>query len=338
MRAILVSIDKIKPSVMALLIFVFGISASAQDGDIFGIDRKLRGNSKKSESELGNIFRNAIGSFSFEAAVGSGMHFNTLTFQSQTPSEYPNITSVLTDNSPDIGTYDTLTFRGNQFGHFAQLGVKLNLFGLLIVGGGYGQERGRMNSLRFEDYRFGFENTGYTFDKLFGTIGIVLFDASKRAAFLNWRYKKYDSNNLYMQTEKRLRIQQEYLWRFILDGEVGRLTFRKNFDSHISNDEPYYGLGFRIERDLSQYTHLYIRPAVSIRNFNYGRPGLEENQAMTQTMATIQVGASLRIPSVKRCKVSGCGVVMEHLHNGVVYRGSSIWKRQHRKVGQWYGN
>ena len=338
MRAVFIRLYSLKQLTLAFLVFLLSYTAWAQDDDIFGIDRKLRGNSRKSESELGNVFRNAIGSFAFEAGVGSGLHFNTLTFQSQTPSEYPNITSILTDNSPDIQANDTVTFRGNQFAHFAHLGVKLNLFGLLIVGGGYGREWGRMDPLRFEDYRFGFENTNYTVDKLYGTVGIVLFDANKRAAFLNWRYKKYDSNNFYMQTEKRLRMQQEYFWRFILDGEFGKLLVKKNVDSRISFDEPYYGIGFRIERDLSPYTHVYFRPAVSIRNLTYGRADLMENQALTQTMATIQVGASLRLPSIKRCKVPGCGVVMEHLHNGVVYRGSSIWKRQHRKVGQWYGN
>lgn len=329
-----------KPLVWATLVFFLSTTSAAwaQDDDIFGIDRKLRGSARKSESDLGNIFRNAIGSFSFEAAVGSGLHSNVLTFHSQTPSEYGNITSVLTDNSPDISADDTLTFRGTQFAHFAQLGAKLNLFGLLIVGAGYGREWGRMDPLKLEDYRFNFENPNYTFDKLFGTVGIVLFDANKRAAFLNWRYKRYDSNNFYMQTERRLRIQQEYLWRFILDGEFGKLISRRNFDSQVTIDEPYYGVGFRIERDLSEYTHVYIRPAVSIRNFNYGRVDLLENQAMTQTLATIQVGASLRLPSTKRCKVSGCGVVMKHLHNGVEYRGSSIWRRQQRKVGQWYGN
>ncbi|WP_234364338.1 hypothetical protein [Lunatibacter salilacus] len=329
-----------KPFLFGTLVFIL-ITASgswAQDDDIFGIDRKLRGSSRKSESDLGNVFRNAIGSFSFEAAVGSGLHSTALTFHSQSPSEYGNITSVLTDNSPDISADDTLTFRGTQFAQFAQLGVKLNIFDLLIIGGGYGREWGRMDPLKIEDYRFGFENPNYTFDKLFGTVGIVLFDANKRASFLNWRYKKYDSNNFYMQTERRLRIQQEYLWRFVLDGEFGKLISRGNFDSQVSIDEPYYGVGFRIERDLSEYTHIYIRPAVSIRNFNYGRADLMESQAMTQTMATIQVGASLRIPSTKRCKVPGCGVVMKHIHNGVEYRGSSIWKRQHRKVGQWYGN
>lgn len=321
-----------------IFLLASSIGAYGQDEDIFGIDRKLRGSSRKSESDLGNVFRNAIGSFSFEATVGSGLHSNALTFHSQTPSEYKNITSILTDNSPDFSTDDTLTFRGTQFAHFAQLGVKLNIFDLLIIGGGYGREWGRMDPLKLEDYRFGFDNPNYVFDKLYGTVGIVLFDANKRAAFLNWRYKKYDSNNFYMQTERRLRIQQEYLWRFILDGEFGRLIARENFDGNISIDEPYYGVGFRIERDLSEYTHIYLRPAISIRNFNYGRADLVENQAMRQTMATIQVGASLRLPSTKRCKVPGCGVVMKHLHNGVEYRGSSIWKRQHRKVGQWYGN
>jgi hypothetical protein len=321
-----------------ILLCIGQFEVIAQDEDIFGIDRKLRGNTRKSESGLGNVVRNAIGGISFEASAGSGVHFNSLNFHSQSPAAYGNITSVLTAAPSEVEMGDTLSFRGAQMAHFAQVGVKLNLLGLLVVGGGYGREVGRIDPLKIEDYRFGFENNSYTFDRLYGTAAIVLFDAKKRANFLNLKYKKYDENNYYMQTEKRLRMQQEYLWRFMLDAEFGRLISRSNFDSRIRHDEPYYGIGFRVERDLSEYTHVFIRPAVTFRTFAYNREDLMEMQELDQTVATIQIGASLRLPATKKCKIPGCAVVMKHLHNGVEYRGSSIWKRQHRKVGQWYGN
>lgn len=322
-----------------LLILFVSLPVLGQDEeDIFGIDRKLRSRTRKSESDLGNVFRNIMGSFSFEFGPGMGYHYNRLDFRSAYPSEYP-ITSVITDTPTDINPTDTLGFRGGRFGYPLQAGVKLNLFDLLIIGGGIGREWGNMSSLKLEDYRFNFENETYTFDKLYGSVGLVLYDAGKRISFLNWKYRKFSASNHYMQSERKLRIQQEYPWRFIVDAEFGRLYPRNQFDSRISIDQPFYSFGLRIEREFSEYTKMFIRPSLTIREFTYDRSAdLMEAHLIKQQLFAIQVGAAISLPSTKRCKVAGCGVVMKHMHNGVEYRGSSIWKRQNRKIGQWYGN
>jgi len=321
--------------IVAFLAIWFVLPVAAQDDDIFGIERKLKSRTRKSESELGNVFRNVIGGVSFEIGGGAGYHSNTMRFGSEEPSAYP-ITSVITESVTDINPEDTLGFRGGNFAFPFQLGVKLNLFDLLEIGGGYGREWGNMDALRLQDYRFNFESNTYTFDKLYGSVGLILYDAGKRRSFLNYRYRKYSGSNHYMQSERRLRMQQDYPWRFLVDAEFGQLFIRQPYDSRLSIDKPFYSIGFRIEKEFSEYTKMFIRPAITFREFSYDQ-GLEnlELQQINQQLFTIQAGVALRLPATKRCKVPGCGVVMKHLHNGVEYRGSSIWNMQHRKVGQW---
>src|SRR5690554_1380517 len=71
---------------MACSVF-FAEPIMAQEEDIFGIERKLGG--RKSDSEMGNVFRNAISNFSFEISAGAGYHQDQLNFYSVDPSAYP---------------------------------------------------------------------------------------------------------------------------------------------------------------------------------------------------------------------------------------------------------
>jgi hypothetical protein len=209
---------------------------------------------------------------------------------------------------------------------------------MLTVGAGYGREWGSLGTLTGDGNTFTFQEEGYTYDKFYGTVGLVIWDANRRSSYLRWRYRKYDEGNFYMQSELRQRARQEYPWRFILEGEFGSLTLQKSLDPKLTTNGGYYGVGLRIERDLSEYSKVFIKPAVEFRPYNYTMPDPMEIQEVNQTMYNLQVGVSMSLPGEKRCKISGCKIVMKHLHNGVEYRGSSIWKRQNRKVGQWYGN
>lgn len=305
----------------------------AQEEDIFGIERKIKG--RKSEGELSNILRNMVSNFSFELGTGTIYQANQMQFQSSTPSQYP-IISVLPDNPMDIVGGDTVNFSLGQVSVPVHAAVRLNLFDLLVLGAGYGREWGSMNSLKERDYRFQFQENSYTVDRLFATAGIVLYDANKRRAFLNWKYRRYSGSNHLIQSERKLRMRQDYPWRFILEGEYGQMFIRNSFDENVQAPDPYIGAGLRIERDFSEFTSVYLRPTWGRRVFQYDLPELMEPQGINQQLFMVQFGANIRIPGTKRCKVPGCGVVMKHLHNGVEYRGSSIWRMQNRKIGQWY--
>ncbi|ERM82966.1 hypothetical protein P872_04960 [Rhodonellum psychrophilum GCM71 = DSM 17998] len=324
-----------KKLIPILLLVFFTFHAAIAQEDIFGLSTKSK--SQKSESAVGNAFRNAVSNFSFEFSAGGNYHLNETDFSSQMPSRYPIAQFQNFENPRELSLEDTLSLKGNNYAYPVNLGVRINLFSLLTIGGGYGREFGNMSSMRGEDQELSFESGKYTFDKFYGTVGIVLYDAKKRAKFLSWKYRKYGSQNIYMQSEKNQRIRQQYPWRFILEGEYGTMKIRKSYDSNLLvSQDPYYGIALRMERDLSEYTKLFIKTGAEVRSFIYQSSEITDFQNIKQTLFGAQIGFALRLPGTKRCRIQGCGVVMKHLHNGVEHRGSSIFNFQNRKVGQWY--
>lgn len=318
-----------------ILLFTITSEISAQD-DIFGIDTKPR-RGRMSENYIGNFLRQAISNFSFELSTGGNYLQSDLSFISNFPSEYPITQFINLDSPTALSANDTVNFRGNGFGIPVNLGVRLNLFNLMIIGGGYGREMGAMNVLNGSDYRFEFDQSAYTFDKLHGTVGIILYDANKRRSFLKWKYRKFATQNIYMQSEKTQRLRQNYPWRFVLEGEYGNLFLRESPSSSlVLKNSLYYGLAFRVERDFSEYARFFVKSGVEFRNFTFETQIIEEFQNIKQSLVSAQFGLAISISGTKRCKVAGCGVVMKHLHNGLEYRGSSIFNLQNRRVGQWY--
>lgn len=320
---------------LLIILFVTVDKTSAQD-DFFGLDTKAK-RGRMSENNIGNFLRQLVSNFSFELSSGGTYLQNDLSFLSATPSEYPISQFSNLDNPMELSAIDTVRFRGNGLGVPVNVGLRLNLFNLLIVGGGYGREMGNMKAMNGSDYKFEFDQEAYTFDKLYGTVGLVLYDASKRRSFLKWKYRKFASQNVYMQSEKTQRMRENYPWRFIAEGEYGNIFVRKSPSENFSiTNSPYYGLALRVEREFSEYARFFVKSGIEFRNFKYQPENNEEFQNIKQTLLGVQVGLSIRIPGTKRCKVGGCGVVMKHLHNGVEYRGSSIFNLQNRRVGQWY--
>src|SRR5690554_7208440 len=90
----------------------------AQEEDIFGIERKI---SRKSESNVGNVFRNAVSLISFEIAPGYGYHQNQMDFSSALPEEYPiqNMSEVM------MPIESTGTFKGDEFAFPLNAGIQI---------------------------------------------------------------------------------------------------------------------------------------------------------------------------------------------------------------------
>ncbi|MFO7822498.1 MAG: hypothetical protein R6V72_01075 [Cyclobacterium sp.] len=318
---------------VSIFLFICGIQfpLMAQE-DIFGIERKIKG--RKSENELGNVFRNMVSNFSFEISTGAAYQEHDLLFNSDTPSNYP-LRPTGADQQMDIQPGDTLAMTTGQMAYPINVGVRVNVFNFVTLGAGYGREWGNISPLMGQGYAFDFERSNYTYDKLYGTLGLVLWDAGKRNAFLRWQYRKYSGNNIAMQSELKQRARQIYPWRLVAEGEFGSMMMRHPPDQNLTAPDPYYGIALRLEYDFSEYTRAFVRSAAAFRTFAYTAPEAQEIQNIDQNVYSLQVGVSVSLPGTKKCKVGGCRVVMKHLHNGVEYRGSSIWYRQNRKVGQW---
>jgi len=319
--------------VLLSFILLCAYQSSYAQGDIFGIDTKAR--NPKSSNAVGNLTRNIMSSISFDVSGGLSYHTYQLDFLSNYVGEYPIINRLEEGPTFEFETDEAARFKGGNFAVPINAGMTIDLFGMATIGGGYGREFGRIGSADLNDHAFIFEGSSYTFDKLYGSFGLILYDARRRAKVLNWQYRNYSGNNTYMQAERKLRLRQNYPWRFILEGEAGKIFMRRSFDPHLTVDDPFYGIGLRVERELSEYAKVYIKPNFEMRTFGYDRPDLEEMQVLNQQLFTVNAGFAIRMPGNKRCKVAGCGVKMRHIHEGVEYRGSSIWNMQNRKIGQW---
>ncbi|MFC5623883.1 hypothetical protein [Algoriphagus winogradskyi] len=320
----------------------------AQEEDIFGISQKAK--NPKSESGLGNVTRNVLEAFSVELSGGGAYQQFGTNFYSANTNLYPFSRFQNFDGDPlAISEENPLEMKGGDwvFPNWNG-GLRINLFNLLTIGGGFGQEWGNLAPMQGGDYQFDFEGVTYQVNKLYGTVGLVLYDANRRRAFLNWRYRNYSSSNLYMQSELRQRARQNYPWRFIFEAEFGKLDLKKAYDPALVgsagpyvprlavSDKNYYGLALRIERDFSEYTKLFVKGGADFRKFTYAASDFSEFQDLDQKVYAMQLGLAVRFPGTKRCKIAGCGVVMKHMHNGIEYRGSGIFNFQDRKVGQWY--
>lgn len=318
----------------------------AQDEDIFGISEKAK--NPKSESGAGNVLRNVMEMFALEISTGAAYHQTSTIFYSQNPSLYP-ISQYQNFENSSYSLQDTLSLSSNEWVFpLINGGVRINLFNLLTIGGGYGMEWGNLAPMRGNDHEFQFEGTTYQLSKTYGTVGLVLWDAKRRQGFLKWQYRKYSTNNLYMQSELRQRARANYPWRFILEGEFGKMNLKKAYDPSLDagsvpyvprlavSEDPYFGISLRMEYDFSEYTKLFLKGGAEFRKFTYAASDFSEFQNIDQNVYGLQAGLAIKIPGTKRCKIGGCGVVMKHLHDGIEYRGSSIFNMQNRKIGQWY--
>lgn len=332
---------------LTLLLSCITLFTFAQEEDVFGISDKAK--NPKSESSVGNISRNILEMFSLELSTGAAYQQFSVPFFSANPQLYPLTQYQNFDNALDISEESPLQMKSEDWTFpIVNAGLRIDLFNLLTIGGGYGQEWGNMSTMRGGDYEFAFEGGSYQASKFYGTVGLVLYDAKRRQAFLRWRYRRYASANYYMQSELTQRSKQVYPWRFILEGEFGQLKIKNFVDQNMYpaesgyepklavGDKPYMGIGLRIERDFSDYTKMFIKGGAEFRDFTYAASDFSEVQNLKQTLYAMQLGFAVKFPGTKRCKIQGCGVVMKHMHNGIEYRGSGLFNFQNRKVGQWY--
>lgn len=330
-----------------LLFLSSPMAVFAQDDDIFGISEKAK--NPKSESGMGNAVRNVMEMFALELSTGASYQQFSTTFWTENPGLYP-IAQYQNFGSSAFSSRDSLSLRsgGDWVFPLVNAGVRVNLFNLITIGGGIGKEWGNLSPMRGNDHEFLFEGASYQITKTYGTVGLIVYDAAKRRSFLKWQYRKYSTNNLYMQSELRQRARANYPWRFILEGEFGNMKLAKAYDPTLDRpgvpytprlavaQDPYIGFAMRIEYDFSEYTKMFVKGGAEMRKFTYASADFAEFQNLNQTVYALQAGLALKIPGTKRCKIQGCGVVMKHLHDGIEFRGSSIFRLQNRKVGQWY--
>ncbi|MCM0041881.1 MAG: hypothetical protein NBV61_03835 [Algoriphagus sp.] len=332
---------------LGTLFFLASVTTSfGQDEDIFGITRKAR--NPKSDSRFGNIFRNVQEQFSFQLSTGAAYYTLKSEFYKGDGQVYP-ITQYQNQDYGYFPLTDTLTLTSRQLLlPTVEAGLRLNLFNILTLGGGYGWENSRQAPFEGGGYQFSLQRSAYKASNYYASAGLVLYDASRRRFLLKMKYKKFDGANpelkMRMKREFEQRIRQNYPWTISVEAEVGKVNVNQGeplvpkvyqADLAALEDQFTYAAALRIGYELSEYASVFAKGKYMQRSFVNNSPDFAAFP-MDQEVYSVQVGLAMKIPGTKRCKITGCGVVMKHNHNGVEYRGSSIFTLQNRKIGQWY--
>lgn len=189
--------------------------------------------------------------------------------------------------------------------------VHVEFAGRYRVGGGYSMEYTHLANFTPLYYRGNFQNfspgfSGFMLKKYFVLAGVSFY--------------RYDN----------------YL--FTAELNVGGFSLGSRFDRSAIKKSMLINLGFPVERELSEYFRVFIRPSFEIRNFTLSVP--EESRSVRHRFNAfyLNIGATYRIPELPRCFDAKCRAQVNHAHGNREYRSRvhPIWKKQNPHYGENY--
>jgi hypothetical protein len=129
---------------------------------------------------------------------------------------------------------------------------------------------------------------------------------------------------------------EDYL--LVADLNIGGYKLGKNFDNSLINKGLFFNLGVSVEREMSEYFRLFIRPSYDIKSFTFGIPESSTSVAHKFNAFYINVGATYRIPELRRCFIKKCNTQINHAHGNREYRSRMhpIYKKQNPHYGENY--
>jgi hypothetical protein len=128
---------------------------------------------------------------------------------------------------------------------------------------------------------------------------------------------------------------EEYL--LIVDANIGGYKLGNDFEGSIKKSV-YFNLGAAIEREMSEYFRLFVRPSYEFKNYTISIP--EGGQSIKHRFNAfyINFGATYRFPEPRRCPIKDCRGQLNHAHGNREYRSRvhPIYKKQNPHYGENY--
>jgi hypothetical protein len=127
-------------------------------------------------------------------------------------------------------------------------------------------------------------------------------------------------------------------YTLVLDVNVGGYKLGNSFNSNLIRKGIYFNTGVTAERQLSEYFRLFVRPSFEFKNFKLAIP--ESTGSLTHRLNAfyVNVGASYRLPDLRRCPIKNCKAQINHAHGNREYRSRvhPIYKKQNPHYGENY--
>lgn len=122
---------------------------------------------------------------------------------------------------------------------------------------------------------------------------------------------------------------------FTGDIQVGGFSPGSNFDGSIKTSINING-GVTIERELSEYLRLFVRPSYEIKSYELDLPEGGGSIKHQMNALYINVGITSRIPDLPKCYNKDCRIQINHAHGNMEYRSRvhPIYKKQNPNYGE----
>ena len=202
-----------------------------------------------------------------------------------------------------------LGFKGNALNIPFKATVHFEWGGKYRIGAGYSYELmsiGSLHSISYGDKIANFQPPGTTgwMNKYFGMIGVSFYRLG------------------------------DYL--FTGDAQIGGYKPGSNFNSALIQNGVYVNVGVTVERELSEYLRVFVRPSYEIKNYTLSLP--EGGKSITHDINAfyLNVGITYSIPELRKCKKHDCKIQMNHAHGDREYRSRvhPIYKKQNPLYGE----
>ena len=130
-----------------------------------------------------------------------------------------------------------------------------------------------------------------------------------------------------------------YRWEdYLFTGElqVGSFKPKGNYNTSLVTPGTFINLGVKIERPLSEYFKVYVRPAYEIKSYDLEIPGSGKSIPYNMNALYLTVGFTYAIPELPRCFLKTCSAQINHHNGNKEYRSGKhpIYKKQNPGYGE----
>ena len=123
----------------------------------------------------------------------------------------------------------------------------------------------------------------------------------------------------------------------VVDANFGGYNLGSSFDKSIIKKGLYMNFGAAVEREMSEYFRVFLRPSFELKSYKLNVP---ESAAITHKFNAfyVNVGVSYRLPELRKCPLKQCRAQLNHVHGNREYRSRvhPFYKKQNPHYGENY--
>lgn len=123
---------------------------------------------------------------------------------------------------------------------------------------------------------------------------------------------------------------------FTGDLQIGGYNPGSNFNKSLIESGIYVNLGVTVERELSEYLRLFVRPSFDFKSYTFGLPEGGKTIDHNINAFYFNIGITYSIPELPKCNIPDCKIQMNHAHGDRQYRSKvhPIYKKQNPQYGE----